>query len=283
MAAGERDPGQGGRRGKLPDEVAANLRNWEARVATHAASAFYDLDGLVRTRRPRLDSIALAEVGAVAGKALLHLQCHIGTDTLSWALLGARVTGVDFSPGALRVGAELAGRLGVEATFVESDIVSLDLGRRFDVVFASHGALPWVSDMGRWVEAAARHLRPGGFLYVEDDHPVAQVFDADDRDLTGLRIHPDHPYFRAGPWREEWPGTYADPEAVLPDPVSYQWMHPLGEIVQAVLDSGLRLEFLHEFPMEHWQRFPFMTRDGEWWRIEGDPIPLLFSLRARLD
>jgi hypothetical protein len=117
---------------------------------------------------------------------------------------------------------------------------------------------------------------------VLDDQPLAHVFDADDAGLTGLRVHPEQHYFRRGPRREEWPGTYADPDAVLPEPVSYQWMHPIGEIVQAVLDAGLQVEFLHEFPVEAWRRFPFMTRDGEWWRIEGDPIPLLFSVRARL-
>ena len=269
------------RQARVASEVEANRRNWEARVDTHVASAFYDVEGFVRSRKPRLDAIALAEVGDVAGKDLLHLQCHIGIDTLSWALLGARVTGVDFSPAALRVGRDLAGRLGIDADFVESDVSAVDLDRRYDVVFASHGVLCWVPDIHRWVQTAARHLRPGGYLYVLDGHPVAQLFDADDPHVNHLRVHPEQHYFRRQPRRSVWDGTYVDSEARLPHPVTYQWMHPIGEIVQATRDAGLDVELLHEFPVDVWRRFPFMTHDGEWWRISGDPIPLLFSLRAR--
>ncbi len=269
------------RRPREASQLAANLRNWEARVDNHVASAFYDVEGLVRSRRPRLDPITLAEVGDVAGKDLLHLQCHIGTDTLSWALLGARVTGVDFSPAALRAGRALAARLRVDAEFVESEVTALHLPRRYDVVLASHGALCWAPDLPAWVAAAARHLKPGGFLYVLDGHPLAAVFDNDDPLVTGLRVHPGQHYFRRQAQRSEWAGTYADPEAELPDPVSYQWMHPLGEIVQAARNAGLEIEFLHEFAVDVWRRFPFMTRHGRWWRIPGDPIPLMFSLRAR--
>ncbi len=260
--------------------VSVNRQNWESRVAVHVGSKFYDVAGFVQARKPRLDSIALAEVGEVAGRDLLHLQCHIGIDTLSWALLGAKATGVDFSPAALEVGRDIAQRLDVDADFVESDISALALDKTYDIVFASHGVLCWVADLKAWVQAAARHLKPGGFLYVLDGHPVAQLF-ASDPEITKLQIHPGQHYFREQPRRSAWEGTYADPKAKLPNPVTYQGMHPIAEIVQAIRDAGLAVEFLHEFPMDTWQRFSFMTHDGEWWRIAGDPIPLLFSIRAR--
>lgn len=121
----------------------------------------------------------------------------------------------------------------------------------------------------------------GGFVYVLDGHPLAQVFDFDDPGVKELRIQPEQQYFRDQPHRHEREGTYADPRATMSNPVTYEWNHPIGEIIQATRDAGLAVEFLHEFPVDVWQRFPFMLHDGQWWRIAGDPIPLMFSIRAR--
>jgi len=260
--------------------VEANRSNWDSRVPVHLESAFYDVPGFIQGRKPRLDEVERTEVGAVAGKSLLHLQCHIGLDTISWALLGATATGVDFSAPALDAARDIARRMGVDVAFVQSDVRALDLGRQFDIVFASHGVLCWIPDIGAWCRAAARHLAPGGFLYLLDGHPVTDVFDADDPDLPGLRLAPGARYGKAGPAREEWPYTYASDQPIA-SPVTYQWTHSVGAIVTGLIDSGLQIEFLHEFPFDVWQRFGFMRFDGTWWRVAGDPIPLMLSVKAR--
>ena len=93
-------------------------------------------------------------VGDVAGKTLLHLQCHFGIDTLSWARLGARVTGADFSPAAVELAATLAADLGFpEARFVESNVYDLPANLDGDVRHRLHVA--------RRARLAARHPRAG--------------------------------------------------------------------------------------------------------------------------
>jgi SAM-dependent methyltransferase len=228
---------------------------------------------------PRLDAVERKEVGDVAGKSLLHLQCHIGIDTISWALLGATATGVDFSapaPGAAR---SIARQMQVDVSFVQSDVLQLDLGRQFDMVVATHGVLCWIPDIGAWCRTAARHLAPGGFLYLLDGHPFASVFDADDPDLPGLRVAPNAQCLCREGAREEWPYTYASDRQIA-SPVKYEWTHSIGDIVNVVVDVGLQIEFVHEFTFDARQRFAFMCHDGTWWRIDGDPIPLMMSVKA---
>jgi SAM-dependent methyltransferase len=259
--------------------VDANRSNWDSRVPVHLESAFYDVAGFIERQQPRLDAVERGEVGDVSGKSLLHLQCHIGIDTISWALLGATATGIDFSAPALEAARDIARQMQVDVSFVQADALQLDLGRQFDVVVATHGVLCWVSDVGAWCRTAARHLRPGGFLYLLDGHPFANVFDADDPDLPGLRIAPNAHYLGREPAREEWPYTYASDRQIA-SPVKYEWTHSIGGIMNAVVDAGLRVEFVHEFPFDGWQRFKFMRYDGTWWRIDGDPIPLMMSIKA---
>ncbi len=164
-----------------------NRKNWDERVALHAASRFYNVAGFLRGKSSLLP-LELKEVGPVKDRRLLHLQCHFGLDTLSWARRGASVTGADFSPKAIESARALSDRAGVPADFVLSDVYSLGraLGK-FDIVYASYGALCWIGDLKRWFRTAARFLKPGGFLYVADDHPFAGVFDDDGRRVQVYR------------------------------------------------------------------------------------------------
>jgi 2-polyprenyl-3-methyl-5-hydroxy-6-metoxy-1,4-benzoquinol methylase len=127
--------------------VDANRSNWDSRVPVHLDSAFYDVAGFIERREPRLDAVEREEVGDVAGKSLLHLQCHIGIDTVSWALLGAAATGVDFSAPALEAARDIARQMYVDVSFVQSDVLQLDLRRQFDVVVATHGVLCSLMDL----------------------------------------------------------------------------------------------------------------------------------------
>ena len=174
----------------------ANRRSWDARTPTHFGSRFYDVDGF-RAGASSLQSIEIEEVGDVDGKSLLHLQCHFGLDTMSWARLGARATGVDFSEEAVSLARSLSEELGIDADFVVSNVYDLPdvLDQRFDVVFTSYGALTWLPDLERWADVAAHFLEPGGFLYVVDSHPFGSVF-YDEEDAVELR--PFYPYSTRG-------------------------------------------------------------------------------------
>jgi ubiquinone/menaquinone biosynthesis C-methylase UbiE len=215
----------------MNEYMAANKALWEEWTAVHERSEFYALDAWKAGKRP-LPRFVVSEVGDVADKDLLHLQCHFGLDTLSWARLGARVTGVDFSERAIELARSLAAELGLDATFLRSNVLELDrvLDGEFEIVFTSFGALYWLDDMERWASVVARFLRPGGMLYVAEFHPFAQAMDDVDATEPVLR----YPYFPS-PEPVAFPvqGSYADRDAKVEQQFAYGWSHSLGEIVTA--------------------------------------------------
>jgi SAM-dependent methyltransferase len=259
----------------------ANQDLWNELVPIHAASELYNLKGF-KAGESTLSPIDLEEVGDVAGKSLLHLQCHFGLDTLSWARLGARVTGVDFSEKAITLARSLSRELGIEAQFICADVYDLPrvLEEQFDIVYTSGGVLCWLKDLGAWAGIIARHLKPGGIFYLRDSHPFLNVFD-NERETTELTVR--YSYFhKTAPMRWRPNGSYADPSAKVQNP-SFEWTHSLGDIVNSLTAAGLRIEFLHEFPFLFYEHFSFMEKgaDGAW-RLKGkeNTIPLMFSLRA---
>jgi SAM-dependent methyltransferase len=261
----------------LSNPIEANRRQWAERLPVHLASEFYDVAAF-KAGRSSLRSIELEEVGSVTDRDLLHLQCHFGLDTISWARLGARVTGVDFEPRAIETARTLANELGVAARFVCSTIDDLPnaLDTRFDLVFTSYGVLPWLPDLDRWAEVVAQFLRPGGAFHLVEFHPVVGAL----RDSEPV-LQPY--YFLDGPLRWEHDTDYADPSHVLERP-SYEWVHRVGDVVNALVHAGLVLESLREHPVAPEQFRPYMVNapdDDHWWRIPGDPIPLSYSLKAR--
>ena len=257
---------------------AANRAMWDERVGIHVGSRFYDVDGFL-AGRDTLQPFEVDEVGDVRGKSLLHLQCHFGLDTLSWARRGARVTGLDFSSAAVEAARELAGTAALDGEFVESNVYdaveALD-GRQFDVVYTGLGALVWLPDIERWARTVAKLVAPGGFLYLAEFHPFTGVFG-----YKELKV--EYAYFDRGPLVDDDPGTYADLDAATVHNRSYQWHHPLGEVVSAVIAAGLQPEFLHEHDYTLWQRWPFLVEgpEGQYRLPAGMPsLPLMYSLRA---
>ena len=269
-------------------QLAANKLLWDELTAIHERSAFYDVEGFLAgassLTRPELDELG----SEVAGKRLLHLQCHFGLDTLSWARLGATVTGVDFSGRAIALARRLATAAGLPATFVESDLYELPavLAGHFDVVFTSWGVLCWLPDVTRWARLIADYLAPGGIFYIAEFHPFLFAL-ADDSEEP--RLGADSYFQRAAAhvWENDGRGSYADPDAHVAAPVQYEWDHSLGEIVSALTEAGLTIEYLHEFPrLEQSQRldWPCLAQrpDGSFGlRQLRDGFPLSFSLRAR--
>jgi SAM-dependent methyltransferase len=261
------------------DWLEFNRANWDERVPIHVDGEFYDVAGFVAGRET-VERFELAEVGDVHGKRLVHLQCHIGTETLGWARHGAAVTGLDFSQPAVEAAAELARRIGVpDSRWVAAnvyDAVEALGGEQFDVVYTGKGALCWLPDIGRWAEVATALVRPGGFLYLSEFHPFGNTLSEED----GRTVAYDY-FDRSGQVWDE-PGTYADAEARTRANVSVQFDHGLGDIVSALIGAGLRLEFLHEHEMTLFERFKVLQqRDGAYWLPEGQPrVPLMYSLRA---
>ena len=260
----------------------ANRALWDERVPLHRDSPFYDLAGF-KAGRCSLKSIELAELGPVAGKSLLHLQCHFGMDTLSWARRGAHVTGADFSDQAIALAQSLSAELAIPARFVCANLYDLPtvLTEQFDIVFTSAGVLGWLPDIRRWGEVVAHFLRPGGTFYIREQHPFANAFG----DTAAAAPTPQlaSPYFDPEPTRWEASGSYAAPQAVTVHNVHYEWQHTLGDIVSALTTQGLRLEYFHEFPFAGWGCLPGMEQGADgWWRLPGQEtlLPLMFSLKA---
>lgn len=254
----------------VDERVEANRRMWDERVAIHVGSRFYDVEGWKAGRAPHLVApYEQGEIGPVAGRRLCHLQCHFGMDTITLARQGAEVVGVDFSGEAVAAARALAAEVEVEATFVQATVedARAHVDGDFDIVYASWGWHIWLPDLGAWARTVASLLKPGGFVYVADQHPASSTYGGS--------------YFRGEPDVNDTPGTYADESAATVHNESYEWRHTLGELVTAVAEAGLRVDFLHEHPLIVWQNDPAMTQgeDGMW-RLPGDPLPLSFSLKA---
>jgi SAM-dependent methyltransferase len=275
------DPGQQGAR-TMNDYLDTNRQLWNAWTPRHETSEFYDLPGF-KAGNSSLRPIERSELTDVAGRSLLHLQCHFGLDTLSWARKGAAVTGVDFSDQSIALAQALGAELDIPATFVCADIGRLPdvLSGQFDIVFTSYGVLPWLRDLNRWAEVIAHFLKPTGIFYMVDDHPCMRMLSAEE---TG-ELMVSNPYFYSEePTLIEASGSYAAPaDAQTPLRQWYIWNHSLGEIINTLIGAGLRIEFLHEFPFAMRAKFPGMERgaDGIWHLTKQPQIPLLFSLQAR--
>lgn len=261
-----------------------NLANWDDRVAIHAASDLYAIDRLV-SDPDHLSSIVVFDreyLGDVSGKTLLHPQCHIGTDTLSWAKLGASVTGIDFSGAALEVARDAGSQLGVDARFIESELIASPdvLKDTFDIVYTGVGAICWMPGIDQWAETMATFTRPGGTFYIREGHPVLWALDYErEDDLLSITEH----YFEQGrpsTWQDS--ETYAG-EGTLEHVTTHSWNHGLGEIFTALTNSGFVIDIFEEHRFLEWQALPHMVEvDGVWVLPEAqrDLVPLMYSLRA---
>ena len=268
-----------------PDHRALNLSNWESRVPVHLAG--YGIDRLLATPDRVSDVVAFdrPRLGDLAGLDVVHLQCHIGTDTVSLARLGARVTGLDFSPSAIAAARDLATRAGIDATFVEADVddaVTVLGAARFDVVYTGIGALCWLPSVARWAEIVAALLRPGGRLFIREGHPVLWSL-SDPRD-DGLLVV-EYPYFEAGGGTVfHEPKTYVEHEGELAQPTIVSFNHGLGEIVTALMEQGMDLTQLVEHDSVPWNPLGDAMVEGDdgEFRLVDQParLPLTYTLQA---
>ena len=263
------------------DQLAANKRAWDSWAPIHLESKFYNVDEFV-AGASSLRSIETSEMGDVRNKRLLHLQCHFGLDTLSWARLGADTVGVDNSEVAIDIARRLSDEIGVRSDFLCCDIYELPGPLQldsFDVVYSSYGVLSWLPELQQWASAAAALLKPGGILYLVEFHPLLDMFDED----TGTRF--EFPYFDSErkPLVLDGEVSYADPEADQSTHTLYQWIHTLGDIVTAVASAGLTIEWLHEFDYSPYGCYPWLRERAHDEYVHSDipAAPHAFSVRAR--
>ena len=270
----------------MDEHRTVNRAHWDEATDVHVASDFYDVASF-RAGENRLHGIERAELGDVSGTTLLHLQCHFGLDTLSWARLGADVTGIDFSERAIAQARALSAELDIPARFLVSDLYELptNLDGQFDIVFTSYGAIYWLPDIKRWGEIAAGYVKPGGTFYIAEFHPVGFMFDTPfGEDLPMKDYERKYPYFHSEvPIRDE-SSDYADPAVAMSNTLTYSWSHSMSDIVNALVSGGLQIQYFHEFDFSTVRQFPFLEQrvDGYWHVPEGmHDMPMLFSIKAR--
>ena len=267
----------------MNDKMEIIRQNWDERTPIHADSDFYDVDGF-KSGRITLTKTEIEELGSVAGKSLLHLQCHFGMDTMSWSRLGATATGVDISDTAIELARELNDELALETRFIRSNVYDLPdvLDEQFDIVYTAIGALCWLPDMTGWAEVVARCLKPGGTFYILDGHPVSHIFEPVELPNGGHDLKPCHSYFPdpEGISYEGGAHTYTGSEIL--DTPSHEWQHSMSEIVNAIIEAGLKIEFLNEFAVSEYRAFPPMSRHEDGWRLDEHhgSVPFLFSIKA---
>ena len=259
----------------------ANRDLWDEWAPINARSELYELPQF-KAGANKLNALERDELGDVNGRSLLHLQCHFGMDTLSWARLGARVTGVDFSPQSIRMAQELSAEVGVPGRFLCCELYDLPqhLDEQFDVVFTSYGVLAWLPDLDGWARLVARYLKPGGVFYIAEIHPMSMALD-EKVETPQWKIGYD--YFARTVLRFDEGTSYSDAAAEVNTRVHYEWMYRTGDVVSLLIRHGLRIEFLHEHDFTVYQALPFFEKreDGYWHPPASLPrVPLLFSLRA---
>lgn len=266
--------------------VLANQANWDARTPVHVASEFYGLDGS-RTAEDWFAPFEWTDLGDLTGREVLHLQCHLGTETAAFAERGAAHTvGLDFSAAAVAQARRLAAEAGRAVEFVRSDVhraVEALGGRQFDVIYTGKGALCYLPDLTAWAEVVSALLRPGGTFYLVEFHPLLDALGpTPSPERQQLRLHHDYLGGR-GPLRSDTPCTYTDGPPVQGATTSYEWRHGLGEVISAVIGAGMTVQLVRETELLPWKRFDAMVpSENGWWRLPpSEPIiPLLYALRA---
>lgn len=262
----------------------ANKELWDefAKLHYETESEGYSVKSFLEGQTT-LKSYELKEMGNVKGKSLLHLQCHFGLDTLSWAREGAVVTGIDISSEGVRLAKLLAKQAKLEAHFIESNIYDLPkvLSETFEIVYTSIGVLCWLNDLKEWGKIIAHFLKPGGFFYIAEIHPFSMVFDNETKDIKNLEVY--YNYFHdPKPMEFLADGSYASDKKIEPKK-EYEWAHSMSDIINSLIEADLRIEFLNEYPFSVWGQFPFAERESDGFyhlKNQKAEIPLLFTLKA---
>jgi 2-polyprenyl-3-methyl-5-hydroxy-6-metoxy-1,4-benzoquinol methylase len=263
----------------------ANKELWDEFAKLHYGTETdgYSVESFLKGKTT-LKPYELKEMSNVKGKTLLHLQCHFGLDTLSWEREGAIVTGIDLSSEGIRIAKLLAKRANLKGNFIETNLYDLPkvLSEKFDIIYTSIGVLCWLNDLKEWGRIIASFLKPGGFFYIAESHPFSTVFDNETKGIKDLQVF--YNYFHDPvPLEFIADGSYASDTEKIEPKKEYEWTHSMSDIINALIEAGLKIEFLNEYPFAVWKQFPFMERsvDG-YYRLKDQKveIPLMFTLKA---
>lgn len=253
-----------------------NKKWWNDVTPIHVKSKLYNLNGF-KNGKSNLEALEIQEVGDVKGKTLLHLMCHFGMGTLSWARFGAIATGVDLSDVSIRFAKKLSKEIHIPANFICCDIYNLPniLDKKFDIVFTSYGVLCWISNLKKWAKIIHHFLKNGGIFYIAEVHPFTNIYSHD------FKIY--YNYFKKGPFIDDSDGTYADWDAPVKG-FTYEWSYKISDVINVLIEQGLKIEFVHEFPFTMYDQFPGLMQQNEKgqyvFKNKKNQIPLLFSLKA---
>ena len=254
------------------DYLKINKAAWDKRTAIHIKSKMYDVAGfLAGDDHISLTDIELTGLGDVKGKSLLHLQCHFGQDTLSWARLGAKVTGVDLSSAAIEQATTMATQTGLDARFIRSDVYSFNEAaqEKFDIVFTSFGTIGWLPDIQQWADVVARSLKTGGTFYIAEFHPFHDIFDG-------------YSYFHKPEADVDEEGTYTENDTGETSTLM-TWAHPLSDVVNALLAAGIQINQLNEYPYSPHNCFAGLVEreKGRFYLTHnGQDIPMVYSIKG---
>jgi len=253
-----------------------NRKTWNKKVAVHTQSKFYDIEAF-KKGKSSLNHYELSALGNVSRKSLLHLQCHFGQDTLSWARMGAECTGVDLSDEGIAFAKALSDEIKVPATFVCCNVldISKHISIHFDIVFASYGTIGWLPDLKPWGQMIAERLKLGGVFYMVEFHPLVWMFD-----YTSGKPILKYGYHQKEVIYEEYQGTYADMSSPMISK-EYGWNHGLGEVINALTEAGLHIEYVQEQDESPYNVLPDLVKNKNGLYVTKDRLyPLLFELKA---
>ncbi|WP_245976470.1 class I SAM-dependent methyltransferase [Amycolatopsis palatopharyngis] len=267
-------------------QMQANQVNWDARTPVHVASRFYGLDGS-RPADSWFGPFEWKDLGELRDRDVVHLQCHLGTETIAFARRGARTTGVDFSGESITHARRIAQREDVSIDYVRCnvyDAVNVLGGQRFDVIYTGKGAICYLPDLSRWASVVTGLLRKGGLVYLVEFHPVLQSLSPKPALGEGPELLLRHDYLGGrGAIERSGTSTYTDGPELAEATRAYEWTHGLGEVITALAEAGMRIDRLRETELLPWPRWEHMQQDESgWWRLPpSEPrIPLLYALRA---
>ncbi|MCF8298334.1 MAG: class I SAM-dependent methyltransferase [Saprospiraceae bacterium] len=254
-----------------------NRESWNELTFSHTQSEFYDLQNFINGRTS-LNSIEIQEIGEVNRKKILHLQCHFGMDTLSFARMGAEVVGIDISDESIKYAKQLTKNLQLNAKFIRSNVYEADLvlDESFDIIYTSYGAINWLNNLNEWGRIIKSLLKPDGVFYMIEFHPYIYTLD------NNLEIQKD--YFNVKPIKSIVNESYTDNSKVnKKNLVHIEWHHSLSEVINSLINNGLQIEFVNEFPYQAYNCFDNMIEieKGKWvFERYKDLIPYMFSIRA---
>jgi 2-polyprenyl-3-methyl-5-hydroxy-6-metoxy-1,4-benzoquinol methylase len=253
-----------------------NKDAWNKRTVVNKASAFYDVESF-KKGKSSLNKLELDALDNVKGKSLLHLQCHFGMDTLSWAREGAIVTGIDLSDEAINIAKQLSHELNIPAEFICCNVYDVlqHIHTQYDIVFTSYGVIGWLPDLNKWAEVISKTLKPDGIFFLAEFHPVVWMFD-DNFQYIKYAYHNDAVII------ETQTGTYADRDADI-QYKEYSWNHSLSEVLTALLDHGLIIQQFDELNYSYYNCFTnTILGDDGYWRIKGleNKIPMMYAVKA---